>query len=276
MVNNTCNFQIESVSSQGQAFDSSDEDRNRNNNMIPKATLNARHWYGSLGYNQNGIFGSSTIRSSSKGRIYAICTFILGALIMMAILYAPYPSKNSAAIVNSNSVIPKEVDDADHDDTPMSGNMKLVSTAFQNDEMIPSKYSGTLSPPLQWSGVPSKSRSLLLIVNDPDAPDPENPQTVWVHWIVYGISPQITNFEEGIHPLPGGCQQGANDWNRLRYDGPSPPIGKHRYFFKLYALDVDELNIPNDDDSKKDFHNIYNAMKNHIIDHAVLMGTYEK
>jgi Raf kinase inhibitor-like YbhB/YbcL family protein len=156
--------------------------------------------------------------------------------------------------------------------------MKLIleSSAFDNGSEIPSRYTcegEDVSPPLVWSGVPETARSLVLIVDDPDAPDPKAPKRTWIHWVLYNIPPDVPGLPEGIVPakLPPGMKEGLNDWNRNGYGGPCPPIGRHRYFHKLYALDtvLDEMSTP----TKA---NVEAAMKGHVIAQTELMGTYRK
>ena len=111
--------------------------------------------------------------------------------------------------------------------------LTLRSTAFSNGGVIPSKYtceSEDISPPLEWDGVPEQARSLVLIVDDPDAPDPEAPTMTWVHWLLYNIAPETTRLDEGASPadLPAGAEEGLNDWKNIGYGGPCPPIGRHR------------------------------------------------
>jgi len=117
---------------------------------------------------------------------------------------------------------------------------KIESSAFAPDAEIPVRYTGDgkdLSPPLAWSGLPQGTKSLALVVDDPDAPDPAAPTMVWVHWVLFNIPPSTTSLSEGVRTLPAGTGEGLNDWERTGYGGPAPPIGRHRYFFKLYALD---------------------------------------
>ena len=151
---------------------------------------------------------------------------------------------------------------------------ELTSPVFMNGEEIPEKYTcegRDISPPLEWSGLPGGTKGLVLIVDDPDAPDPRNPRMTWVHWVLYNIPPDAEGLKEGITDLPPGTEEGLNDWNRTGYGGPCPPIGRHRYFFKLYALDtiLEGLREP----TKRD---IETAMKGHVLSEAVLMGTYQK
>ncbi len=152
----------------------------------------------------------------------------------------------------------------------------LKSTVFDNGAEIPARYTckgHDVSPPLNWEGVPEAARSLVLIVDDPDAPDPAAPKTVWVHWVLYNIPPDINSLAEHITSarLPPGVIEGINDWQHLGYGGPCPPIGRHRYFHKLYALDIvlEGLNEP----SKAV---VEAAMQGHIIAQAELIGTCRK
>ena len=154
--------------------------------------------------------------------------------------------------------------------------LKLTSPAFTANGSIPSRYTcegDDISPPLRWSDPPSGTKAFALIVDDPDAPDPAKPQRTYVHWVVFRIPPGITGFEENAAKsgLPAGAVQGSNDWRKQTWGGPCPPIGRHRYFFKLYALDSDlaELKNPTKADLEK-------AMHGHIIGNAQLVGTYEK
>jgi Raf kinase inhibitor-like YbhB/YbcL family protein len=154
--------------------------------------------------------------------------------------------------------------------------LEIHSSAFTDGGKIPRKYTcegSDTSPPLEWTGVPQGTKSLALIVDDPDAPDPAKPQRVYVHWVVCNIAPDSRGFDEDASKTgpPGGAKVGKNDWEKPQYGGPCPPIGRHRYFFKLYALDttLDRVSSP----TKKD---LESAMEGHILAHAVLMGTYQK
>jgi Raf kinase inhibitor-like YbhB/YbcL family protein len=128
-----------------------------------------------------------------------------------------------------------------------------------------------VSPPLAWSHIPPGTRSLVLIVDDPDAPDPEAPRMTWVHWVLYNLPPTSTGLSEAVAAaeLPPGTRQGLNDWKRTGYRGPCPPIGRHRYFHKLYALDtlLPDLGAP----TKA---RLEEAMKGHVLGFAELVGTY--
>ena len=120
--------------------------------------------------------------------------------------------------------------------------LKLTSPAFGEGLSIPTRYTcegDDVSPPLSWSGVPAGTKSLALIVDDPDAPDPKAPRMTWVHWVVYDMPVSTVGLPEAVRELPAGSRPGLNDWKRTGYGGPCPPIGRHRYFHKLYALDVE-------------------------------------
>lgn len=152
--------------------------------------------------------------------------------------------------------------------------LKLTSSAFEHGASIPRLYTcegRDISPPLSWSGVPSNTKSLVLIVDDPDAPDPEAPQMVWVHWVIYNLPSTISGLGEAVQDLPTVAVVGLNDWERPAYGGPCPPAGRHRYFHKLYALDrvLAKLDRP----TKAE---VETSMQGHILDQAELVGTYEK
>ncbi len=150
----------------------------------------------------------------------------------------------------------------------------LESAAFENGKDIPSTYTcegRDVSPPLTWKGAPEGTKSLALIVSDPDAPDPANPRMTWVHWVLYNIPAETAGIPEGVSDLPSGTLPGKNDWGRTGYGGPCPPIGRHRYFFRLYALDtvLPDLGTPG-------MKELLSAMKGHVLAEAELMGTYQK
>jgi Raf kinase inhibitor-like YbhB/YbcL family protein len=150
--------------------------------------------------------------------------------------------------------------------------MQLTSTAFRDGDEIPAKYTcegADVSPPLAWRDVPAQAKSLALVVDDPDAPDPAAPTRTWVHWVVVDLPPDPGGLKENVAHLAHG-RVGVNDWNRTAWGGPCPPIGRHRYVFKLYALDrVLELGRP----SK---HELERAMAGHVLAEATLVGTYRK
>nr|WP_281794242.1 YbhB/YbcL family Raf kinase inhibitor-like protein [Desulforhabdus amnigena] len=154
--------------------------------------------------------------------------------------------------------------------------LEITSQAFSQDGSIPRRYTcdgQDASPPLQWSGVPQGTKSLALIVDDPDAPDPKAPKMTWVHWVLYNIPPTATGLPEGVKAkdLPEGTREGLNDWKRTGYGGPCPPIGRHRYFHKLYALDtvLPDLGKPTKAQLEK-------AMQGHILEQCELVGTYQR
>ncbi|HJV50181.1 MAG TPA: YbhB/YbcL family Raf kinase inhibitor-like protein [Noviherbaspirillum sp.] len=154
--------------------------------------------------------------------------------------------------------------------------MTLTSTAFSAGGSMPSIHTcdgRDLSPPLSWSGVPAEAKSLALIVDDPDAPDPAAPQRTWVHWVLYNLPTDAAGLQQGatVHTLPQGTREGSNDWKRTGYGGPCPPIGRHRYFHKLYALDIvlPDLHKPTKAQLEQ-------AMHGHILEQAELIGTYQR
>lgn len=154
--------------------------------------------------------------------------------------------------------------------------LTLTSPAFAESASIPSRHTcdgQDVSPPLQWSGVPSNARSLVLIVDDPDAPDPAAPKRTWVHWVLYDIPANATGLPEGVASaqLPAGTREGLNDWERTGYGGPCPPIGRHRYFHKLYALDTVLSDL-----GKPDKARLLEAMKGHVVAQVELIGTYQR
>ncbi|BFU96313.1 MAG: hypothetical protein NTNFB02_30350 [Nitrospira sp.] len=154
------------------------------------------------------------------------------------------------------------------------GTMRLTSTAFTHQGSIPTVYTcegKDISPPLAWTDVPAGAKSLALIVDDPDAPDPAAPTLTWVHWVLYNLPAANGGLSEGSKTLPEGTKEGVNDWNRTGYGGPCPPIGRHRYFHKLYALDAVLPDLKQPTKAK-----LEGAMKGHVIGEAQLMGTYQK
>jgi len=155
--------------------------------------------------------------------------------------------------------------------------MELTSSAFAPNADIPSLYTcegRDQSPPLAWSGVPAGTKSLALIVDDPDAPDPAAPKMTWVHWVLYNLPPDATGFAAGKSrpsDLPPGTREGLNDWQREGYGGPCPPIGRHRYVHKLYALDAV---LPVLRPATKAA--LEMAMQGHILAKGELVGYYKK
>jgi Raf kinase inhibitor-like YbhB/YbcL family protein len=154
--------------------------------------------------------------------------------------------------------------------------LTLISNAFSDGDGIPAKYTcqgADISPQLTWQGVPDNARSLVLIVDDPDAPDPKAPKMTWVHWLLYNLPAETSELPEAINPvdLPQGTGEGINDWKRTGYGGPCPPIGCHHYYYKLYALDTLLEGLGNPTKSQ-----LEQAMAGHVLEEAVLMGTYIK
>ena len=154
--------------------------------------------------------------------------------------------------------------------------LSLMSQAFTHEGEIPTRHTcegEDVSPPLSWSWVPDDTRSFALIVDDPDAPDPKAPQRTWVHWVLYNIPRDTRELPQGVtrETLPPETGEGVNDWGRTGYGGPCPPIGRHRYFFKLYALDCD---FPDLDRPRKG--DLVAAMDGHVLESAELVGLYEK
>ena len=151
--------------------------------------------------------------------------------------------------------------------------LSLSSPAFANHGAIPREHTcdgADVAPELSWSGAPAATKSFALIVDDPDAPDPKAPKMTYVHWVLYDIPASASRLPKGGKP-PASAREGRNDWKRTGYGGPCPPIGRHRYFFKLYALDalLGELHAPTKDA-------LLSAMHGHVLAQAELMGTYER
>ena len=150
--------------------------------------------------------------------------------------------------------------------------LAITSPAFAAGQPIPVRYTcdgDDVSPPLAWSGVPAAARSLALIVHDPDAPDPRAPTRDFVHWIVYDIPVSAVALAEGLERLPPGARAGTSDWYGTAWRGPCPPAGRHRYVFRLVALDSElgDLREPTR-------HALEAAMKGHVLATAELVGTF--
>ncbi len=157
-----------------------------------------------------------------------------------------------------------------------SDRLTIKSPAFADGSPIPAKYTcegSDINPPLKWSGVDKSAKSLVLIVDDPDAPDPKAPKMTWIHWILYDIPATAAGVSEDARTsgFPAGTKEGLNSWKRGKFGGPCPPIGRHRYFFKLYSLDtlLSFSKVPTKD-------KIVKAMNGHILQKAELVGTYQK
>jgi Raf kinase inhibitor-like YbhB/YbcL family protein len=157
------------------------------------------------------------------------------------------------------------------------GVLALRSAAFASGGALPARFTcdgEDVSPPLAWSGAPAGTKSFALVVDDPDAPDPKAPRVRWVHWVVYDLPPGARALPEAVRGaagLPPGARAGKNDWNESAWGGPCPPLGRHRYFFTLSALDTalgDRGAL-----SKRE---LEAAMKGHVLGQAELIGTYER
>jgi hypothetical protein len=156
---------------------------------------------------------------------------------------------------------------------PSMQTFELTSDAFKHNGEIPTEHTcegSDTAPALAWSGAPAATKSFALIVDDPDAPDPAAPKTTWVHWVAYNLPAETKSLPKG-GALPPGAKDGLNDWKKTGYGGPCPPVGRHRYFHKLYALDVvlADLGKPTKAELEK-------AMQGHVLAKGELVGTYEK
>jgi Raf kinase inhibitor-like YbhB/YbcL family protein len=152
----------------------------------------------------------------------------------------------------------------------------LSSTDFTHNGSIPARFTcegDDVSPALEWHDAPAGTRSFALIVDDPDVPDPANPQRIWVHWVLYNIPSSAHGLPQAsrLSTLPAGTQSGLNDWERTGYGGPCPPIGRHRYFFRLHALDCQLPDLREPTKAQLEA-----AMEGHTIEKAEIIGTYKK
>lgn len=152
--------------------------------------------------------------------------------------------------------------------------LHLTSSSFKAGGDMPRVHTcqgKDVAPALAWSGAPEGTRSFALVVDDPDAPDPKAPRMTWVHWVLYDIPAGAASLAEGAKSLPEGTREGLNDWKQTGYRGPCPPVGRHRYFFKLYALDttLPRLGTPTKAELEK-------AMEGHVLGKTELVGTYQK
>ncbi len=152
--------------------------------------------------------------------------------------------------------------------------LSMTSPNFEDGGGIPARYTcqgEDVSPALAFAGVPDGAKSLALIVEDPDAPDPAAPTMTWVHWVLYDLPPGTTGLEENVRALPAGTMEGTNNWRETGYGGPCPPIGRHRYFFKLYALDTVLSGL-----YEPTMAVLAEAMRGHVLAQAELIGMYQK
>jgi Raf kinase inhibitor-like YbhB/YbcL family protein len=152
--------------------------------------------------------------------------------------------------------------------------MQLLSPAFRHGGEIPARFTcdgPDHSPPLEWSGLPAGTRSLALVVEDPDAPDPAHPRLTYTHWVLYNIPPTIHSFAEALDRVPDGAKPGVNNEGEPAWTGPCPPIGRHRYFHRLYALDtlLPDLGFPTRE-------MLLRRMEGHVLGQAELMATYQR
>lgn len=187
-------------------------------------------------------------------------TWTYGQLILLGILLllAPACSNRDGATAESEAEV--------------SMTIELTSPAFGQGEAIPTKYTcdgEDISPPLQWQNLPDGTESLAFIMDDPDAP-----RGTWVHWVLYDIPAAASELPENVAPantVPGGGSQGTSSFRRVGYDGPCPPGGSHRYFFKLYALDS-RLDLAAGATKEQ----LLAAMEGHILAQGELMGAYAR
>lgn len=152
---------------------------------------------------------------------------------------------------------------------PSAKRFALTSPAFKENAKIPDEYTchgQNISPELRWKNVPKRTKSFVLIVDDPDVPGPEK---VWIHWILFNIPADVNHLPKGIKALPDGTQQGVNSWGKLGYKGACPPDRRHRYYFTLYALDR-KLNLPEGATKKE----IQHVMDRYILGEVELIGVY--
>jgi Raf kinase inhibitor-like YbhB/YbcL family protein len=202
----------------------------------------------------------------------------LFSLAVLALSIGACAKSDKSSVADTTAVITNigrpQVDTATANTAPMTFN--LASSAFTPNGSIPTKYTcdgAGISPPLVWSGAPVSTKSLALIVEDPDAPDPAKPTRVVSHWVAYNIPAGTTSLAENASKtgMPAGGARGSNERGTPSYMGPCPPIGRHRYFFKLFALDtvIQGLDNPKKADLEK-------AIQGHVVGTGELIGTYQK
>lgn len=153
--------------------------------------------------------------------------------------------------------------------------LTVTSPSFTSNAAIPADHTcegADVAPPLAWTGAPAATKSFALVVDDPDAPDPNAPKKTWVHWLLLNIPGSTTVLPPGagLSPPPGAIN-GNNDWSKPAWGGPCPPIGKHRYFFKVYALDAENLGKPGMTKTE-----LLQAIAGHVLAKGELVGTYQK
>ena len=212
------------------------------------------------------------VRGSSHGATVRCCATHTGPMFVES----PLRRLTSASSIGAFLAVADCHATAYKGEEPMAATvLTITSQSFGPNEPIPIRHTcegQDISPGLSWSGAPSGTKSLALIVDDPDAPDPKAPKMTWVHWVVYNIPASVTELAEGAATgLPGGAFSGKNDWKRAGYGGPCPPIGRHRYFHKVYALDVVLPDLRGPDKAS-----LLNAMHGHVLGDGQLVGTYQK
>jgi len=187
-----------------------------------------------------------------------IAVVLIAGLLILALAFLLFKFYKKETPASENKI---------QNNLPIKTNMKITSAAFNHNQKIPSKYTcdgENVNPPFQFLDVPDDAKSLVLIVDDPDAPS-----KTWVHWVVYNINPQTSEVKENSVPQDG--IEGITDFGKPGYGGPCPPSGTHRYFFKLYALHT-ELDLPQNATKKM----VEQKMQGHIIDRTELIGLYSR
>lgn len=196
------------------------------------------------------------------------CSILTASVLVLSVFIMGVCTCGDALARNLHGAKPKKGD--------VEMTLSLTSPAFQDGKEIPRRFTcdgEDVSPALGWSGLPEGTKSLVLIVDDPDAPDPAAPKMIWVHWVLYNLPPDAPGLPENVQSqdLPKGTKEGLNDWKRTGYGGPCPPIGRHRYFHKLYALDTVLPDL--DEPSKKE---LEQEMEGHVVSMTELVGTYQR
>jgi Raf kinase inhibitor-like YbhB/YbcL family protein len=181
---------------------------------------------------------------------------------------------NCLPVGAADTGLPKNKEGDKKEKTIMS--MRITSSSFPDNGVIPIRHTcegHDTSPELIWTEVPEGAKSLVLIMDDPDAPDPAAPKRTWVHWVLYNIPVNTGGLTEAIAAtdLPPGTLEGLNDWQRTGYGGPCPPVGNHRYFHKLYALDTMLRDLKQPTKAK-----LEKAIQGHVIAYSELIGRYQK
>lgn len=187
-------------------------------------------------------------------------TSLLAAAAVLVVAATPRPTAKAPVHVKQEATV----------------SLALASPAFAPQGAIPKRHTcdgEDVSPPLAWTGAPAATKSFALVVDDPDAPDPAAPKVVWVHWVLYDLPATCASLPAGLaaKDLPPGTREGLNDWKQAGWRGPCPPIGRHRYFHKLYALDIvlPDLHRPTRAALER-------AMAGHVLAQTELVGTYQR